>query len=406
MDTKTMKSYADVVLDAGLGIGPGSNLRITGDFPHRELMYVIAAGAYDRGAKFVRIDYDDQLLARIRVDRSRDEYIDCLSAMVELDSRTYVEEGWSLLRLEGYEDASVMEGADHGRLTRLQRARGPAVRVLREAQMASRLPWCVAPAPTEAWARTVFGEGGTAARLWESLVPILRLDCPDPAAALAGHMKALGQRAAGLTERGFRELHIEGPGTDLKVVLSPDSLWMGGSDTTPEGKVFMPNIPTEEVFTTPDFRGTEGRVSMTRPVRIHGSVVEGGVLEFKSGAVVSCSARKGADALRGYIETDSGSKRLGEVALVDVSSPIWASGLVFDSMLLDENAACHIALGAGYDPAFRGSGSLSDAEKEERGFNVSIGHEDLMIGSDEVSVTGTDATGKKTRLLDRGRFVV
>ncbi len=405
MDQKTMRGYAAVVLEGGLGIGLGSMLRIMGEFPNRELMYVIAEEAYDRGAKFVKIEYDDQRLARIRVDRSSEAYVDELSALTERDSQVYVDESWSFLRLEGYESSSVMEGADHGRLTRIQRARGPAVRVLREAQMASRLPWCVAPAPTDAWAETVFGEGGTAEKLWTSLVPILRLDAPDPVTALTSHMKELELRGKTLTKRGFRELRFSGPGTELKVVLSPNSIWMGGADLTPEGKAFMPNIPTEEVFTTPDFRGTEGSVALTRPVRVHGSIVEGGRLEFREGKVVSSSAKRGADALQGYLDTDPGSRRLGEVALVDVTSPIWKSGLLFDSMLLDENAACHIALGAGYDPAFGGTEGQSDEEKGRRGFNVSIVHEDLMIGSDEVSVTGIDASGRETRILDKGRFV-
>jgi len=209
-----------------------------------------------------------------------------------------------------------------------------------------------------------------------------------------------------MTRRGFRELRFSGPGTELRIALSPDSVWLGGGDATPDGKPFMPNIPTEEVFTTPDFRGTEGRASLTRPVRIHGTIVEGGTLEFKNGVVVSSSARKGADALAAYIETDAGSHRLGEVALVDASSPIWKSGLVFDSMLLDENAACHIALGAGYDPAFKGVDGLSEDQKERRGFNVSVGHEDVMIGSDEVSVVGVDASGKETTVIRRGSFAI
>jgi aminopeptidase len=406
MDDKTMRGYAAVVLDAGLGIGKGSMLRIGGELPHRELMYVIAEEAYARGAKFVKIEYDDVRLARIRVDRSADEYVDAVTAMLERDSETYVEEGWAFLRLEGYEDPQAMEGADQGRLTRMQRARGKAVRSLREAQMASIVPWCVAPAPTEAWAKTVLGPAGGAEELWERLVPILRLDQADPAAALASHMKALALRAKKLTALGFRQLLFSGPGTELRVGLSARSVWMGGADTTPEGKVFMPNIPTEETFTTPDFRETEGRVSMTRPVRIHGTVIEGGVLEFKGGAVVGSSARRGAEALRSYLETDAGTRRLGEVALVDSTSPIWRSGLVFDSMLLDENAACHIALGAGYDPAFRDSTGLSDEEKEAIGFNVSVAHEDLMIGSDEISVAGVDDLGAETRIIEKGLFAI
>ena len=270
--------------------------------------------------------------------------------------------------------------------------------------MSGRLPWCVIPYPTEAWAGEVLGPGAEVSDLWRALVPILRLDRPDPVEELRACMRRLAGRAGNLGALALRSLRFRGPGTDLCISLAPESRWQGGTDATPAGKVFMPNIPTEEVFATPDFRGTTGTVSLTKPLRIRGTLVRGGRLAFRDGEVVDASAERGEEALAGFLRTDAGSKRLGEVALVDSSSPVWQSGLVFDSILLDENAACHIALGAGYEPAFAGAEAMDDAEKESRGFNVSLVHEDLMIGSQEVEVTGIGADSREIPLISRGLF--
>jgi aminopeptidase len=406
IERDALRAYAALTLDAGLRVGKGTLLRIGGEPVQRELMLLFAEEAYARGAATVRLEYDDQRLARIRVDKSPEEHLDDVSEILRADAEILVREKWSMLRIAGYEDASAMEGADHARLTRIQRARSRALQTVRDAQMASRIPWCVIASPTEAWARAVFGPSGTVERLWQVLVPILRLDDPDPTAALRRHMEGLGLRARTLNEKGIRSLHFQGPGTDLRIALSPASRWLGGTDATPEGKVFMPNIPSEEVFSTPDFRETEGTVTATRRARIHGAIVEGARLDFRHGEVVSCSATRGGDALERFLETDAGSRRLGEVALVDSLSPIWKSGLVFDSMLFDENAACHIALGAAYDLAFSGAELLDDEEKARRGFNTSFVHEDFMIGSEEMSVTGTDAGGKDVPIIVRGKFAI
>jgi aminopeptidase len=405
MEVSAMRDFASVALDAGLALESGAMLRIGGEFPHREIMYEIAEAAYDRGARLVKIEYDDVRLARIRADRAPDEYLESLSAMVEKDSEIYVEEAWSYLRIEGYERSDAMEGVDQDRLVRMQRAHGRASRVLRDAQMSSHLPWCVIPYPTDAWAKEVLGPAAGAADLWRTLVPILRLNRPNPAEELRAHMSRLASRAGRLGELGLRSLRFRGPGTDLGIELAPESRWQGGADSTPAGKVFMPNIPTEEVFTTPNFRGTNGSVALTRPVRVRGSLVRGGRLRFRGGEVVDASAERGEAALVGFLQTDAGSKRLGEVALVDSSSPVWQSGLVFDSILLDENAACHIALGSGYEPAFSGAENMSDDDKESRGFNISLVHEDLMIGSEEVEVTGIDSLSHEIPLIRGGRFV-
>jgi aminopeptidase len=298
----------------------------------------------------------------------------------------------------------------------MARARGKALAEIRAAQLSSRVPWCVMPAATEAWAAKILsasacasacpGAGASADRLWELLAGILRLDRPDPAAELRAHMEAIDARARALNALALRELRFLGPGTDLRVRLAPESLWAGGSDKTPEGRPFMPNIPTEETFATPDFRGTEGHVALTMPVRVLGSLVVGGYLRFEGGRVVESGAASGAASLQSYIETDSGSHRLGEVALVDSANPIGKSGLVFESGLIDENAACHIALGSGFEPCFEGAPGWGEAEKEARGFNASVVHQDLMIGSSEIDVMGFDESGREIPLLRRGSFVI
>ena len=406
MEERTMAAWVALALDAGLHVGEGTRLRVIGAMPHRALMHAVAEGAYRRGASLVRLEYNDPRLARIRVDASRDGHLDEVPLILRREAEVFTAELWSSLLIVGDEDPDAMEGADELRLARVQRARGKAYSALRAAQMSSRFAWCVMPAATDAWAKKALGVAAGADDLWAVLVPILRLDRPDPAAELRAHMESLGTRALALDALRLRELRFEGPGTDLRVALAPESRWVGGADRTPGGAPFMPNIPTEETFSTPDFRGTEGRAALTRPVRILGSLVEGGHLRFEKGRVVEASADRGGAALEGFLGTDEGSRRIGEVALVDSANPIGRSGVVFDSALIDENAACHIALGAGYDPGFDGSAEWSEEEKGSQGFNVSLVHEDLMIGGPEVDVTGVDASGREVALMRRGSFVL
>jgi aminopeptidase len=404
MERNTVHAFAEAALDAGLGVGVGTRLRIVGDLPHRELMNSIAAAAYQRGAALVRVEYDDRKLARIRADLSREEYLDLPPAILQKESEVLAGEGWLQLRLAGEEDPDALVGADQGRLMRIQRARSTAIDVLRTVQMSSRIPWCVMPAATEGWAKKVLGPVAGAADLWSILVPILRLDEADPIAALRSHMARLASRRQALNALALRELRFTGPGTELVVELAPESRWQGGGDQTPAGHAFMPNIPTEECFTTPDWRGTEGHAALSRPVRLLGGLVEGGRLRFKAGVVIDCSADRGGEALARFLETDTGARRLGEVALVDSGNPIGRSGRVFDSPLIDENAACHIALGAGYAMAFAGADQWGEAEKAAHGFNTSLVHADVMIGSPEVDVTAVDASGRQLALLRKGAF--
>jgi aminopeptidase len=402
MDKELMCIYAATMLDAGLGVGEGTRLRIVGDFPHRELMHAIAEGAYQRGAALVRTEYDDRRLTRIRADSSRSQYLDAGPVILQKEAEVFAAEGWYSLRLAGDEDPDALVGADKERLMRIQRGLSGAVTALRSSQMSSRIPWCVVPAATEAWAKKVLGMAASAADLWGILISILRLDQADPAAALRRHMANLELRCRKLNALALRELHFVAPGTDLTVHLASESCWQGGGSRTPSKHYFMPNIPSEECFTTPDCRGTEGYATLTKPVRILGSLVENGRLRFAGGIVTDCSAERGAEALERYLQTDPGARRLGEVALVDCANPIGRGGLVFDSPLIDENAASHIALGAGHAIAFAGADTWSEAERAERGFNDSLVHADVMIGSPEMDVIAVDDAGQKHALLRKG----
>ena len=264
---------------------------------------------------------------------------------------------------------------------------------------AGRIPWCVAALPTPEWAAKVMQREASdeaAEALWQTMLPILRLDREDPKAAWRENSDLTERRGIDLTSGNFEIYHFKGPGTDLKVYSNPNHVWEGGDLMSDAGHVFIPNIPTEEVFTTPDWRRTSGRASVTRPVEVLGANVDKAWFEFEGGRVVDYGASEGKEKLDAYFEIDEQARYLGEVALVDSSSPIFQSGKVFHNILYDENAACHIALGSGYPTAVKGGVDMNAEEQSAAGINQSILHTDFMIGSEEVNVIGIAADGTET----------
>jgi aminopeptidase len=238
------------------------------------------------------------------------------------------------------------------------------------------------------------------------LIPILRLDQPDPVSAWRRAGKELEERGEKLTGMELESLRFLDDGTDLVIGLNPGALWVGGPVVMADGRWTLPNIPTEEIFTTPDWRRTEGTVRCTRPVKVLETQVTGAWFRFREGRVVEAGAKTGADVLETFLSTDQGARFVGEVALVDDRSPISRSGLTFSSILLDENASCHFALGSGYPENLQNAGELTeDKALKDAGCNVSLVHVDFMMASGETRVIGTDRQGQEKVLMEKGRFV-
>jgi aminopeptidase len=258
--------------------------------------------------------------------------------------------------------------------------------------------WSIVPYPTEGWADAVYGEPDVD-RLWGELLRFLRMDAPDPEAAWKAHMARLDERKDQLNARRFDSLLFKGPGTDLVVGLLERSVWSGTDFETKWGRRHLPNMPTEEVFTTPDARRTEGTVRSTRPLALSGSVVRDLDVRFEAGRAAKVSASAGGEVVLGQIAHDEGASFLGEVALVDGSSPIGQTGRTYFNTLLDENATCHVAIGGAYVHCVEGGEEMSPEQLAEIGVNRSSLHTDFMIGGPDVEVWGIDKAGDRVPVI-------
>ena len=408
MEAKAFEEYGEMLVEL-VGLRPRQGLVIKSEPVNWPVLLAIAEAAYRRGAKYVQPVVESTALHRVRVENSPEEPLEFVPNSRTAWQEQFVEEGWAIISLKTPDDPDIYAGIDterHGKVTTaLRKSDHP----WRSKLMNDENQWLIAPAPAARWAAKVLDSKPSReaqTKLWQLLKPILRLDTADPAAFWREQSELLHRRAQILNALSLRQLHFEAPGTDLTVGLREEALWTGGASETPEGVRFMPNIPTEEVFTAPDRAATEGTVAVTRPVMVLGDLVEGAEFQFEAGRVVAARAKRGEETLKRYLEVDEGSRRLGEVALVDGSSPIYRGGYLFYNTLLDENAACHIALGAAYPDCLRGGERMSREELSAKGANQSLQHDDFMIGSESIDVTGIDGQGSPVPIMKSGMFVL
>ena len=396
-----LAEYARLAVHVGLNLQPGQVLGINALLEHAPLVRAVAREAYASGAKYVDVLYTDQRVRRAHIQAADDDALDWSPPWLVKRLDDLGESGGALLALSGNPEPEVFADLDGARVGRAR------MRAVSEASL--RLTdglcnWSIVAYPNEGWAQTVFGEPDLD-RLWAAVASAVRLDEPDPVAAWRAHLSNLVRRANSLNERRFDALRYRGPGTDLTVGLHPESTWMAALDEV-RGIEFVPNMPTEEVFTTPDARRADGIVRATYPLQIQGTIVRGLEVRFENGRAVDVRAEQGEQLMRTHVGTDEGAARLGEVALVDGASRVGKTGIVFYDTLFDENAASHIALGMAILQGIDGSSSLSPDERQARGVNHSSVHTDFMVGSNELDISGVDRHGDETPILQKGDWVL
>jgi len=379
----------------GANVQPGQVVAVGADLGHRELARAIAAAAYRRGAHYVDVHYFDPLVKRARIEHADPATLDYVPPWLVGRLETLAARGDARIGITGVVSPNALAGVDPARSGR---DRLPWLKESGRVVSERSTNWTIVPCPHPAWARLVYpelGEEEAYERLWAVLWHVLRLDEPDPAAAWDERTAALERTAAALTARRFEALELTGPGTKLRVGLLPTSRWCAGSFTTRAGLRHLPNLPTEEVFTTPDPAGTEGTVTSTRPLVLRdGTIVAGLRVRFERGRAVAVEADENGGAIRTQTESDAGAARLGEVALVDRQGRVGPTGTVFYDTLLDENAASHVAFGHGF--------AFAVGEADAGRVNASGIHVDFMLGSPELEVTGVTGAGERIPVLRHG----
>jgi len=400
MDDGTLRRFADVVVGFGANVQPGQVVSV-GCEPGKEYMVrAVAASAYRHGARFVDVQYFDPWVKRARVEyAARDEDLDFIPDWHGKRLLALGEIGAARVGLSGPVAPGLLEDLDPARVGR---DRFPALKEAGKVVNDRTTNWTIAPCPTPAWAKVVFpdlDEREALERLEGHLMHVCRLDEDDPVAAWRSRADFLVATAERLTERRFDALHYDGPGTDLTVGLLPATTWQAARFERADGLVHMPNLPTEEVFTSPDPARVDGEVTSTKPlVLTDGTVVRGLRVRFERGRAVQIDADTAAETLRTICARDEGASRLGEIALVDAEGRIGALDTVFYDTLLDENAASHIAFGQGF-PFVIG-------EEARSRVNASELHLDFMIGSHDLKVTGITAGGERVPVLVEGHWQV
>jgi aminopeptidase len=402
-----LDKLAETAVKVGLGLVPGQELVMTASVEALPLVRRITEHAYKAGASLVTTLFSDEESTLARYRFAPDAGFDAASGWLYDGMAAAFSKGAARLAIAG-EDPSLLAGQDPVKVSRANRARSAAYQPALKLIAGFDINWNIVSFAAPAWAKAVFHDDtqeAAVSRLWEAIFAASRIDNDDPVAAWKAHNDNLHARAAHLNAKRYGALRFTGPGTDLTVGLADDHEWHGGSSRAKNGIVCNPNIPTEEVFTTPHRDRVSGHVSSTKPLSYQGTLIERISVRFEGGKIVDADAASGKDVLIKVLETDSGSRHLGEVALVPYSSPISKSGLLFYNTLFDENAACHIALGQSYSQCFLNGGSLTPEELAARGANNSLIHIDWMIGSSEIDIDGITADGGSEAVMRKGEWV-
>lgn len=404
---EALKKYAHLLVCGGCNLQPGQELYVSADVTQAPLVRMVVAEAYAAGASNVTSYFSDEQISRINYDSKSVEACGQFPEWRAVLQNGVAERGAALLFISS-EDPMGFAGVDPKKLSAFQVAATKACRAWRDGMDFGRNVWVIAGAASPAWAARVFPdlpEEEAVERLWDAILLTARADGDDPLADWHAHDESFRDRAAWLNQQRFDALRYRNSlGTDLVIGLNADGLWAGGGETTVGGQRFYPNMPTEEIYTTPDWRRVDGVAVASMPLNHGGALVRDFRVEFKDGRVCGWSAAEGEDILASIIETDEGAHHLGECALVPFGNPIQRMGVLFLNTLYDENAACHLALGRGFAECVEGGRDLDAETLKERGVNDSLTHVDFMIGTADLTITGIRADGEEVPVFINGAW--
>jgi len=406
---KLLEKYASLAVNIGVNIQKGQSLLIRSSLTSAPFTRLIVKKAYEAGAKEVNVQWTDDEITRMRYELAPDEsFEDYPEYMVHLHDEV-VKKNYALLSIVSV-DPDLLNGIPVQRIAAANKTAGEALENFRIALQADKISWSIVAVPSPAWAAKVFPNFKDSEEqveaLWNAIFKATRADLENPVLAWQEHIQSLVNKANFLNDSKFKTIHLTAPGTNLYLDLPEKHLWCAAESTDATGKTFTANIPTEEVFTLPAKKGVNGKVTSTKPLSYGGNLIENFTFTFENGAVVDFSAEKGYDTLKTLLETDEGSKYLGELALVPHSSPISKSNLTFFNTLFDENASVHLALGSAYSFNLNGGKEMTAKELLEAGANKSITHVDFMVGCAEMNIDGIAYDGTITSIFRNGEWVI
>lgn len=406
MDGEKLKGYAELIVRVGVNIQAGQDVIISAELDQPEFVELVVGECYRAGAAEVRVEWTHQPLKLLHVQYQSLERLGTIPDWEKQRLLHRAETLPAMIYLESADPAGL-DALDQEKWGKSVQMRWGVIKPIRDS-MENKYQWCIAAVPGKKWAKKVFPElsGDEAVeKLWEAILYTSRAE-HDGVAAWRAHNAVLKSRCGHLNALKLRRLHYcSSNGTDLTVGLIPEAQFMAGAEETlGAGVTFNPNIPSEEVFTSPMKGEAEGIVYSTRPLSYRGTMIENFSIRFENGRVSEVRAEKGEEALRTLVSMDEGAGMLGECALVPYDSPIRNSGIMFYNTLFDENAACHLALGDGFANCIRNFDKYTLEQCREMGINMSMIHEDFMIGSEDLDITGTTESGETVQIFKNGNW--
>ena len=392
---ESLKKYAELAVDIGVAVKPGDTVYVQISVDQAQMARLIVEAAYQRGAAEVQVQWFDDVLKRLDMAHMANERLFNIPAFVKGQFDYWVDHQAKRITVVS-SDPDNLAGIDSNRIAKYQEAFAKAYKRLMEAISSMSISWTIIGAASPRWAQKVFPDAATPEEatelLWEAIFKTTRIDQPDPEAAWKAHDQKLREKAAWLNNEQFDQLHYMAPGTDLVVGLPKNHIWEGAGAFNPRGEEFMANMPTEEVFTAPDFRRIDGTVASTKPLSYGGNILEDMHFTFKDGQIVEAHAKQGDDVVQNLLKTP-GARSLGEVSLVPDPSPISQSGLIFFNTLFDENASDHMALGQAYPFSVKDGVAMTNEQRAAAGLNQSPTHVDFMMGSAAMNIDGIKPDG-------------